>query len=213
MWGALCSLVLPTQLARPTMAPPIHIPSSSILSTERGRASLKGLAPPRPWGPIWPPNPGGSCLSHSAWRSCHCITPVMATQPLLPEQQCPAPPVHAEAQVRMALALVMGAQVNGRPEQGTLQVPPPGRAEPARWKQVPPSPTKAFYSQTPSLLPSERHRGPGAPSGCMRACGPETRAPPKPSHSKRPPQNTSVPLCPPLCSAVCFPLGVTLKAT
>lgn len=78
------SVVWLCQPARPTMVPQIHIPTSSIcLHTEWGGASLKGLAPPGPWGPTWPPTPGGSCLLPSAWRPCHRITPVMATQPLL----------------------------------------------------------------------------------------------------------------------------------
>lgn len=51
-----------------------------------------------------------------------------------------------------------------------------------------PAPQK--HSQTPSLLPTEGHRGPGPPSGCMRALGPETMPHPNPvivkGHPKTP---------------------------
>lgn len=142
---------------------------------------------------------------------------MMATQPLLPEQQCPAPPVPTVRHSKDGPGSDDGCSGLCRWSMGDLSREPtrcqhPGKQNQPAGSRSHPAPQKHSTPQTPSLLPSEGHRGPGAPSGCMRAFGPETRAPPDPSHSKRPPQNTSVPLCPPLCSAVCFLLGVTLKA-
>lgn len=91
MRGALHGLALPTWLPRPTEAPQIHPPAPALcLRTERGVS--QGLGSPQAVGP--------SLATNSRWLSpltqhrnpCHCITPVMATQPLLPEQPCPAPP-------------------------------------------------------------------------------------------------------------------------
>lgn len=99
MWRALRGLALPTQLARPPMAPQIHIPHLQHFACALSEVSLKGLAPPGPWGPIRPPTPGGSCLSHSAWRplSSHKPNdghPASAARAAVPSPSC----AHCEAQ-------------------------------------------------------------------------------------------------------------------
>lgn len=206
-----------------TMAPQIYNPHSQHPACTLSGASLKGLAPHKLRGHIQPPALGGPSLSHSAWRAVSSRNPTVghpasaAIPGLPPGQQSPAPPAPG---VTENPALVVGAQVfmsgpwgtQARSCRGPMRCHHLGEQNQPTGNRSHPAPQKHSPARSPSL-PSEGHRGAGAPSGCTRAFGPETCTPPSPSHIEWPPPDTSVPICPPLCSAVCFLLGVTSKAT
>lgn len=73
---------------------PLRLPKSTPhlqhLAWTLSRASLKGLAPPGRGAPSGHQLQVALASLTRHGDPCHCITPVMATQPLLPEQLCPS---------------------------------------------------------------------------------------------------------------------------
>lgn len=179
----------PPQPPRSTLPTP-----ASRLHTQRDAS--QGLAPslpPKLWGPIQPLAPGGSSLLHSAWRATSWCNPTIrhpasaATPGPSRGQQNPA---SSAPRVREAPALAMGVQVfAGGPwgtQAGTCRGPTGcyhlGKQNQPTRNRSHPAPQKHSLPPDPlSLLPSEGHRGPGAPNGCTGALGPETCALPSPS--------------------------------
>lgn len=127
MSGFAHRMALPTDLTRHTMAPEIHAPHPQQPVCALSRVSLKGLAPLKLQGPIWPLALGGSSLLCLSWRAVSSLNPAVGhpASTAIPgpshRQQSPAPPAPG---VREPLALAMGAQVvHGEPEQGPVEDP------------------------------------------------------------------------------------------